>query len=145
METAQISFELSTSNAAIPLAFEAWIDDQCVFKTDHVTETQTISFEIIEEDDAEHSLRLVMSGKTEKHTTVDAEGNITQDARLSIANVCFDEIELGQVFLDRAVYTHNFNGTGESVNDQCFGEMGCNGTVELKFSSPIYLWLLENM
>jgi hypothetical protein len=145
METAQISFELSTSNAAVPLAFEAWVDDQCIFKTDHVTETVKVSYDLPEEDDAPHSLRLIMSGKTHKHTWVDDDGNITQDARLSVSNVCFDEIELGQVFLDRAIYTHNFNGTGESVNDQFFGEMGCNGTIELKFSSPVYLWLLENM
>ena len=144
METAQISFELSTSDASVPLAFEAWVNDQCVFKTDHVTETQTISFEV-PDDDAEHSLRLVMSGKTWKHTLVDEQGNITQDVKLSIANVQFDEIELGQVFVDRAVYTHDFNGSGESVDDKFFGEMGCNGTVELKFSSPIYIWLLEHM
>jgi len=145
METAQISFELSTSDAAVPLAFEAWINDQCIFKTDHVTETVQVSYDLPEGDDAEHSLRLIMSGKTPEHTHVDEQGNITQDARLSIANVCFDEIELGQAFLDRAVYTHNFNGTGEPINDQCFGEIGCNGTVELKFSSPVYIWLLENM
>jgi hypothetical protein len=145
METAQVSIELSTSDAAVPLAFEAWINDQCIFKTDHVTETVQVSYDLPEEDDAQHSLRLVMSGKTEKHTVVDEQGNITQDARLSISGVGFDEIELGQVFLDRAVYTHNFNGTGESVDDQFFGEMGCNGTVELKFSSPVYIWLLENI
>ena len=145
METAQISFELSTSDAAVALAFEAWIDDQCIFKTDHVTETVQVSYDLPEGDDAEHSLRLIMSGKTPEHTRVDEQGNITQDARLSIAHMCFDEIELGQVFLDRSVYVHNFNGTGESINDRFFGEMGCNGTVELKFSSPIYLWLLENM
>jgi hypothetical protein len=145
METAQISFELSTSDAAVPLAFEAWINDQCIFKTDHVTETVQVSYDLPEEDDAQHSLRLVMSGKTHEHTRVDEQGNITQDARLSIANVQFDEIELGQVFLDKTVYVHDFNGTGKFVNEQFFGEMGCNGTVELKFSSPIYLWLLENM
>jgi hypothetical protein len=145
METAQLSFELSTSDAAVPLAFEAWIDDECIFKTDHVTETVQINYDLPEEDDAQHSLRLIMNGKTQEHTRVDEQGNITQDARLSIAKVCFDEIELGYVFLDRVVYVHNFNGTGESVDDRFFGEMGCNGTVELKFSSPVYLWLLENM
>ena len=145
METAQISFELSTSDAAVPLAFEAWINDQCIFKTDHVTETVQVSYDLSEEEDAEQSLRLIMSGKTHDHTHVDEQGNITQDARLSISGVCFDEIELGQVFLDLAVYVHDFNGTGEFINDQFFGEMGCNGTVELKFSTPVYLWLLESM
>jgi len=145
METAQISFELSTSDTTVPLAFEAWVDDQCIFKTDHVTEPVKVSYDLLDEDDVPHSLRLIMNGKTQEHTRVDDKGNITQDARLSITNVCFDEIELGQVFLDLAVYVHDFNGTGDTVNDQFFGEFGCNGTVELKFSSPIYIWLLENM
>ena len=37
------------------------------------------------------------------------------------------------------------NGTQESVDDDFFGTMGCNGTVRLKFSSPVYLWLLETV
>jgi hypothetical protein len=145
MSTAKISFELSTSNAEVPLAFEAWIDDTCIFKTDHVRETLTVSHDVPDEGDAEHSLRWIMANKTFDHTRVDANGNITQDAVLRVANVEFDEIKLGQIFVDHAVYTHDFNGTKELTNAQFFGDMGCNGTVELKFSSPIYIWMLENM
>jgi len=44
-----------------------------------------------------------------------------------------------------AQYQHDFNGTGNPTIDKFYGEMGCNGTVSLKFTTPIYLWLLENM
>jgi len=49
------------------------------------------------------------------------------------------------VFIDHATYTHNFNGTQAETTDKFYGEMGCNGTVSLRFTTPIYLWLLETM
>jgi len=42
-------------------------------------------------------------------------------------------------------YCHDFNGTQPAVVDRFHGSLGCNGTVTLKFTTPIYLWLLENM
>jgi hypothetical protein len=59
--------------------------------------------------------------------------------------ISFDEIDCTQIIQDLAVYRHNFNGTGADIPDQFFGDMGCNGTIELKFATPVYLWLLENM
>ena len=49
------------------------------------------------------------------------------------------------MLVEQAVYTHDFNGTQPEIEDTFFGEMGCNGTVSLRFTTPIYLWLLENM
>jgi hypothetical protein len=49
------------------------------------------------------------------------------------------------VLLNKAVYTHDFNGSQPPVDDKFFGDLGCNGTVSLKFTAPTYLWLLENM
>jgi hypothetical protein len=99
---------------------------------------------VLTEDDAEHELRIVMKHKTPDHTELDDAENIIRDAMLTVSDLKFDEIALGKVFLDKSVYTHDFNGSGESVQDQFFGDMGCNGTVSLKFSTPAYLWLLEH-
>jgi hypothetical protein len=67
------------------------------------------------------------------------------DKSITIENLAFDDIELGQLVTDLATYTHDFNGSQDTIQDQFFGSMGCNGIVRIEFSSPVYLWMLENM
>ena len=142
--TTTITGFIDSSDKKITLGTEVWIDNICVVNVEHVNRIVHFSH-VLEEDNAEHELRIVMKYKTPDHTELDDAGTIIRDAMLSISDVKFDEIELGQVFLNKTVYTHDFNGSQPSVDDQFFGEMGCNGTVSLKFSAPTYLWLLENM
>jgi hypothetical protein len=145
MSTYTISCTVGTTDATAAIGLEVWLDDIRLFDTNHVAyDSLPLTFGL-DEDEAEHELRFVMTGKTQEHTRVDEAGNITQDARLIIRNVAFDEIELKQVFVDHAIYTHNFNGTGTESQDKFYGEMGCNGTVSLKFTTPIYLWLLDSL
>jgi len=140
-----ITFNLATTDAMAELGFEAWLDQRKFLDVDHVKETQSVTVELDDQDDTEHELRLVLKNKTTAHTQVDEHGNIVADARLVITDVAFDEIRLGHLFFEQAVYTHDFNGTGKTTEDTFYGEMGCNGTVILKFTTPMYLWLLEHM
>jgi hypothetical protein len=135
---------IGTTNNTVPLGMEIWLDDQKIFNQDWVTESQTISYDMSDLD-AEHELRVVMKYKTADHTKVDESGSIVEDACLTVSDLAFDDIVLGHILIEKAVYTHNFNGNGETVQDKFFGEMGCNGTVSLKFTTPMYLWLLENL
>jgi hypothetical protein len=144
MTTAKISFAISPSDTACPLGVEVWIDQQQIFNTEHLADTIKISHDV-DEDDAEHELRIVLKHKLPGHTTIDADGNITRDAVINISSFEFEEIDVDQIVVDHAVYLHNFNGSAADVQDKFFGSMGCNGTLSLKFSTPIYLWLLENM
>jgi hypothetical protein len=139
-----ISFCVDTTNVDCALGFEAWVDDKKFNDIDHVAGRQHISMEI-SDDDAEHELRLIMKHKLPEHTRVDEAGIILSDARLIIKDMAFDEIQLGHMFTEQAVYKHDFNGTGPSIQDKFYGELGCNGTVTMKFQSPVYLWLLEHM
>ena len=141
--TVKISCTIGTNDSTAELGLEIWLDDQQLFNTNNVTD-QTSEWQIIE-DEADHELRFILKNKTTDHTQIDEHGKIIQDAQITIQNLCFDEIALGQVFVDHAEYTHDFNGTKDSVTEKFYGEMGCNGTVSLKFTTPIYLWLLENM
>jgi hypothetical protein len=59
--------------------------------------------------------------------------------------VSIDGIEIDQVFANRSRYTHSFNSDANAIVDDFFGVMGCNGVVEFAFTSPVYLWLLENL
>ena len=142
-DTVKIACTVSTSNLLANIGLEVWLDDQQLFDTNHVNDQQ-LEWSI-SEDEADHELRFVMKNKTTDHTQLDEHGKIIQDSRITIQNLCFDEIALGQLFTDHAEYVHDFNGTKDIVTDKFYGEMGCNGTVLLKFTTPMYIWLLENM
>jgi hypothetical protein len=142
--TVKISCTIDTTDCKSALGMEIWFDDQKIFDQDWVTESQTIGYELSDLD-AEHELRFVMKNKTVDHTTVDESGIIVKDACLIISDLAFDDIALGNIVTEKAVYTHDFNGTGSLIQDKFFGQMGCNGTVSIKFTTPMYLWLLENL
>jgi hypothetical protein len=143
--TATISCTLNTTNTEAALGFEVWVDNQKFFDTDHVQAQQQVVIEINDDDDSEHELRFVMKNKKPEHTQIDTDNNIIADANLIITDLLFEGITLGHIVTKQAVYTHNFNGTGQVTHDKFYKEMGCNGTVNFKFSTPIYLWLLETM
>jgi hypothetical protein len=144
MNKISVSFDLTSSDYTIPLGFELLLDNAVLFSVDHVTEATLVNLEI-NDDEGEHEFKFVMKNKTQEHTVVDDAGNIVTNAMLSIANVTFDEIKLGHTFVKHTVYHHDFNGAQDPIEDKFFGDMGCNGHVSLKFTTPIYLWLLENI
>jgi hypothetical protein len=145
LETVNISFDIESSDAACPLGVEIWLDDLCIYQSAHVKQLHKIEHAIDDDNEGEHELRIVMSGKTSEHTKIDNHGNILKDAVLQISNAIIDGIDVAQLFNEKCVYVHDFNGTQPEINDEFFGIMGCNGTLHFKFSTPIYLWLLEHM
>ena len=142
--TITISCTLNTTNPAATLGFEAWVDDKKFSDIDHVQAEHSILIEM-PDDDGDHELKFILKNKTAEHTQVDEAGNIVTDATLSITDVAFDEIKLGHMLTELATYTHNFNGTKDVTQEKFHGAMGCNGTISLKFSTPVYMWLLEHM
>jgi hypothetical protein len=142
--SATFSCNIGTTDASASIGIEIWLDDIQIFNDTHVRETIFFQHEFSDVD-GDHRLRFVMKNKTPDDTVVDDAGNILKDARLVVSNLSFEEIELNQLVFQRTVYTHNFNGTQDTIKDEFYGEMGCNGTVDLEFTTPIYLWLLEHM
>jgi hypothetical protein len=140
-----IACNLSPTDPSVALGFEAWVDDLKFFDSEHVQTAQQLSVEIADTDNKEHELKFVMKNKTSDHTKIDEHSNIISDARLIITDLTFDEIQLGHMVTEQATYTHNFNGTGQQTQEKFYGEIGCNGIVSLRFSTPMYLWLLEHM
>jgi len=135
---------LDTSDPSCKLGIEIWLDQDKIFDLDHVAGPVNITHKFSDQENT-HQLRFVLKNKQQEHTKIDTDGNIISDARLSVKNVTLEEIELGHTFVSLATYSHDFNGNGPSTQEQFFGEMGCNGTVSFEFSTPIYLWLLENI
>ena len=144
MDTAKLSFDIETSNAECPMGVEIWLDDAMLLSNNHVQGKITFIHDISDDVD-ERKLRIVIFGKPSDYTQVDDAGNIIKDATLQISQVEIDTLDVNQLFLDKCVFTHDFNGTQPEIVDTFHGIAGCNGTISFEFSTPIYLWLLENM
>jgi hypothetical protein len=125
------------------LGLRVLVDNVVVADTMVSREPVTVTHDF-EDAEQEHTLCIELLGKTSQHTQVDIDGNIVEDSVLEIQDLSLDGIALGQIFYDKAEYHHDFNGSGPTVVEGFYGIMGCNGQVLLKFTSPIYLWLLEN-
>lgn len=142
--TYTVSCLIDTTNPKAKLGFEIWVDDDKVLDIDHVKEPTEFLREF-PEDEAEHTLKFVMKNKTQFDTRIDYDGNILKDACLEIKQISFDGIQLTYPVLQQMTYMHDYNGFGQEVVDKFYGNMGCNGEAILTYSTPIYLWLLENI
>jgi len=144
MSTVKLSCLVESTDSTVPLNFEVLLDGQSVFQSCVVDHTTKVEINI-PDDEGNHKLWFCMSGKTRRHTRLDADGTIVQDACLKISKISFDDIDITDLLPQVAVYHHDFNGTGAPTQDKFYNVMGCNGSVHIEFSTPIYLWLLEKM
>jgi hypothetical protein len=144
METVKFNCVVGSTDFNVPLGLEIWLDQHKFFDQDHIDQTYKIEHEI-SDNDGDHELRFVLKNKLSDHTQVDADGNIVSDAIVMVSDIQFDEIDCQYLTTRLAQYQHDFNGTGAPTTESFYSELGCNGTVILKFSTPIYIWLLENM
>ncbi len=143
VQTTQLGFKISANESLLDL--RAVLDGKVVWQGRPGPDVQDITVELDDAEDRSHVLEFVLSGKTQEHTLVNDTGDITSDVTIHIRDIAFDDIAIDQIFSELAEYHHDFNGTQSAVVDRFYGEMGCNGTVRLQFTTPIYLWLLETM
>ena len=88
----------------------------------------------------------MLQGKTKRDTRVDDQGNILEDVLISVSDVMLDGVRIDQLFQQHARYWHRYNrDTGDMEAHVFYGSMGCNGELVFEFTTPAYLWLLENM
>lgn len=143
-DTLKIKLKINSTDYSVPLGLEVWVDDKCVTDLDHVNEPVLTNWEI-SDDEGQHELRIVLKNKLPQHTKVDADGNILEDAVLTVDLVELDEISINDLMVLNAEYSHAYNSDREPIVDRFYNVLGCNGTVSLKFATPFYLWLLENV
>ena len=156
MDTVKLEFDVGTTDAECKLGVKVMLDNNVIYDNLHVTEINHIAHDINDQD-AEHELTIELYGKLPEHTKIDSAGNIVKDALITVKNFKIDDIDISSILTTYPThlysdvpthivqYCHDFNGTQPAIIDAFHGAMGCNGTVTLKFTTPIYLWLLENM
>ena len=78
---------------------------------------------------------------------LDANGNIIKNKTIDILDICVEDIDLNQIPYDKntvevyeEAYPQDLPRTRK--NDM---ELSWNSTWTMEFSSPVYIWLLENI
>lgn len=143
MSQALITFDVRATGPDLHL--QVLLDDQEIQSFEATSHGHRVQLELNDDVEADHCLSMIMSGKLSEHTEIDEQGHILADRMIEITDVRMDDIELDYVFTQVAEYTHDRNGTAEEIKDGFYGTMGCNGRVDFRFNTPVYLWLLENM
>jgi len=145
MNTSSFSFDVSPSDPTNPLGVEIWINDQQIADHVRLDQLQSISYLFDDENEQLYTVKIVVKNKTVAHTQVNEDGEIIRDSLVIINNFKIDEIEIDKIVHKKAIYSHNYNGSQAEINDRFYGPAGCNGVITFDFTSPGYLWLLENM
>ena len=103
----------------------------------------TVQFTCELEEDHEHTLEIRLENKTDRDC-IQSEDKTTilKDMLLNIISIEIDEIELDNLKWSASEFVAD--DTSHPVLKNCV-DLGWNGSYKLKFTSPFYLWLLENM
>ena len=152
LEKEKLSFKIGVSGTYWDKKphFTVLVDDT-KYADDHIqghsNETQFVEFEV-ELNEGSHELKIRLENKSDRDVEKDGHGNIINDMLLNIDVIEIDGIDLGQLKWSASEFvadnTKIVNGTDMTITKNCIN-MGWNGTYSIKFESPFYLWLLENI
>jgi hypothetical protein len=159
MATEKIKFKLelySTRWGSPPIA-DVKINDTSYFK-DFVKGDEAvpkvIEFEHELEEGKDYKLIIDRSNKRVNDTIVNEKGDITHDQLLHIKSIMIDEIDIGGLVYEgvyKPIYPEQWSkqqkekGVEFPETLKNVTQMGHNGTWTFNFSSPFYMWLLENL
>jgi hypothetical protein len=141
MTTCKLAFTIESSSSDLNVVVR--VDNTIVFRGP-VIDVSNITHNI-NDSEGNHCLAIELLNKTTDHTKIDAQGNILKDEIVKCSNFTVDGVNIDHTVYSLATYTHNFNGTGDQIVEKFYGTLGCNGTVRLEFTTPIYVWLLEHI
>jgi len=159
MATEKLKFkiELYATMWDRPPHADIMINDKSYFAGD-ITGTEdkpnVIEFEHEFAEGEEYGLTIKRLGKVQNQTVVNENGDLLKDQLLHIKIIEIDEIDLGALVYG-GVYTPDYPEPWASQQREAGTELpasfknvtciGHNGTWEFKFTSPFYMWLLENL
>ena len=126
--------------------FSIWLDDRIIIQSELTNqELRDIKFEHTVEQ-GPHDLKIRLENKADSDTVIEND-KIVKDMLLNIDDIIIDDISLGNL-LWSAKYIPDkkqfYKGQEVDHLDSCVN-LGWNGTYILKFTSPFYIWLLENL
>ena len=157
IEKISFKLELYSTYWNQPPVVEIFLNDTSQYKQE-ITGTEknptVINFTENLIADKKYLLTLQRTGKSKGQTIVNDKGDILKDQLLHIKSIEIDEIDLGALVFE-GLYTPVYpepwhsqqvkNNTAPPKSIKNSTSMGHDGTWELQFESPFYMWLLENL
>ena len=159
MATEKLKFklELYATMWDRPPHAEIIVGDKSCFKGD-ITGTEEkpdlIEFEAELEEGKESSLVIKRTNKGKNQTVVNEKGDILKDQLLHTKSIEIDDIDIGGLIYE-GVYTPAYpepwatqqKDAGVELQESFKNvtKMGHDGEWKFTFSSPFYMWLLENL
>ena len=155
-ETLKFKLELFATYWDKPPIADIRINEKTYVKKE-ITSTKDkptlIEFEHECEESKEHQLIIDRSGFNKRQTIVE-NGKITKDQLLHIKSIEIDEIDIGSLIYEGVykpaylkIWAIQQKEAGNKLPDTLKNspDLGHNGTWTFTFSSPFYMWLLENL
>lgn len=148
-DTATLTFKVKRfdDNRELPIMLEVRLDGEAKYSREVPFEEETVSI-AFSDAEAEHTLEIEMSGKTYAHTKLAEDGTVVSDTAIEVYDFCLEDIEIGYNVTSASKYVHSYNNpdpNAEIISEQFNNNMGCNGVATFKFSTPAFIWLLENV
>ena len=159
MATEKLKFklELYATMWDKPPHAEILIDGKSYYNSE-ITSTEDkptlIEFEAEVDEDKKVDLIINRSNKGVNQTVVNEKGDILKDQLLHIKRIEIDEIDLGSLVFT-GLYTPKYpepwatqmaeSGRELSESFTNVTQMGHNGEWKFTFTTPFYMWLLENL
>jgi len=147
METVEVKFTLEPTwfnNAPkikVAINNNILLDTQLEEKLDF---KQTVELS----EDNSHQLTFTLYDKTNNDTEILEDGSIKQDTLVKLSQLELENVNLTETMsLNKDVfyYEHDSNGTAQLEKHTLYNTLGCNGTATINFSTPFYIWSLENL
>ena len=147
MSTERLHFKIGLGGTywkKVPV-YSILINDNVIFTKEVDTATGDIGFVEFDYELAEgpSMLKIRLENKDWTDTVQNNDKTaILKDMLLNIKSVEIDEIDLGNLIYSKSQFVGN--EADRPVLTQCV-DLGWNGSWELPFESPFYIWLLENI
>lgn len=137
------SFNATTNTPDTPVTLTLMVNGD-IIKSAVIDKLTSFEYVLADEPILEYNIEIIMSGKTDAHTTLDDHGLVLESTVINLENLKFDKLALDNFFLEGfATYHHDTNGTTESQKEVYCSLLGCNGSIKFTVETPIYQWLLN--
>lgn len=141
-----VCLHLKFNGTSDDVSVTVFLNNDIIF-THYLDDTSHIIKEVFHNTDrlVKQTIKICMHGKNQTHTVIDEQGNIILDHAVLVEKILLDDIDVTELYCTGAeCYIHNNNNSqSDKFLDQFYGYIGCNGEVNIEWSTPLNLWFIQ--